>query len=218
MNKFYELNIVLQWLIALAMLAGMCLLMGLYLYLARINFLFYFLLVFFAPFLQFLTTPFFKLTKMYTYLSPMLLVFGANDKKYDLHSGTSFDYLFVLRGTKSGIELRKKLLKYFIEGLLNIIKKIENKELPETVIVSGSSYFFSERTANRLGFKIAKINWFLKFNLYLNYIDLLWMYSLSNGKLTFPKLSNTKSIEVVGKDLVQNKPKLESLYAYLDRN
>ncbi len=51
--------------------------------------LFYLAFIIYVPISQFLYTPFFKLTGGYTYYSPMLLGYMANDKQIDLHSGTS---------------------------------------------------------------------------------------------------------------------------------
>ena len=62
---------------------------------------------------------------LYNYMSPMLLVFSASDIKYDLHNGTSFDYMFVISKYKSGKRLKGKNLDYYIIGLLQIIKIIE---------------------------------------------------------------------------------------------
>lgn len=216
MGKFYELNAIVKWSIALAMLILAVFIMTLAI--SNVGFPLVILTFFIAvsP-TQFLMTPFLTLIKSYTYLSPMLLVFGASDKKYDLHNGTTFDYLMHLRGTKSGNPLRNKILKYYLEGLLVIIKKIEDKELPETVLVRGSSYFFSENTAKRLGFKIKAAGIFEKINLVFNYIDLFWTYSVSKGKISFPNLKNINTAEIYGSDLILNKAKFQTLLAFLNR-
>ena len=77
-------------------------------------------------------------------------------------------------------------MTYHLEGLLKLIKLIENKLL-ETVNIIGTSYFFSERTLNNLGFQIEKATLFYRINLFINFIDLFWMYSLSKGKVTIPE-------------------------------
>lgn len=180
---------------------------------------FAFVLIFvITPVLQFLMTPFFTLIGLYKYVSPMLLVYNGSNKKYDLHNGTSFDYLLIMRFDKKGIVFRQKMLTYYLEGLLVVIEKIENKTLAETVIVRGSSYFFSERTAGRLGFKTSKTNAAEKINLVFNYLDLLWMYSLSKGKLAFPNLNKIKTAEIIGTELLANKKKLFDLKQFLARN
>ena len=102
--------------------------------------LFYSTFILYIPISQFLFTPIYKLTGGYTYYSPMLLGYMANEKQIDLHSGTSFDYLFVLRKYKSGTPLRNKIMMYHLEGLLNLIKLIEEKHIPASVNIIGTSY------------------------------------------------------------------------------
>lgn len=218
MNRFYEMNIVVQLVVSLLMFALMMAILVGWSELIYIYPLAYGLFFIVISISQFLITPFFRLIGIYKYLSPMLIVFGATDKKYDLHSGTSFDYFMVLRNTKKGITIRQKILAYFIEGLLKIVEQVEHKELPETVVITGGSYFFSDNTAERLGFKVSDSNVFDKFNIAANYFDLLWMYSLAHGKLTFPSLRGIKRASTTGKDLVANKAKLIQLNSFLNRN
>ena len=217
MNKFYEINKILQWIIAAVMCLIMLGILSIWMKILVINPLGFFFLFIVAPMWQFLTTPLFRLIGLYKYLSPMLLVFNPSDKKYDLHNGTSFDYLFVMRKHKPGKDIRGKILEYYLNGLLRIIEKIENKSLSENVIVRGSSYFFSDKTTTRLGFKLSKTNIFEKLNIAVNYLDLIWMYSLAQGKLAFPNLMNIKTAAISGTDLMANKVKLETLSAYLNK-
>lgn len=147
----------------------------------------------------------------------MLLVFGKSDKKHDLHNGTSFDYLMIMRKHKAGIEARTVMLCYYLEGILEIISRVENGTLPASVKVEGTSYFFSESTAKRLGFDVQEGKGFLKFNLYFNFIDLCWMYSYAQGKLSFPNLKEIKKAATTGERLVNNKEKINALYQYLKR-
>lgn len=217
MNRFYTYNKKIQWIVAIFMLLLLIVIMGNYfdaMTSSITGFLMFFILV---PVFQFLAAPIFTLVGTYSYLSPMLLVFGENDKKYDLHNGTSFDYLMVMRKTKPGSQWNHKMLFYYIEGLLEIVRRVESKEIPETVEVRGSSYFFSESTAKRLGFETSETGLFEKFNLAANYLDLLWMYSLAYGKLTFPKLNEIKTATSSGKILLEKKAYLLQLKGYLER-
>lgn len=179
--------------------------------------LYYSLFIVYVPIAQFAFTPFFKLSGVYTYYSPMLLGYMPNGKEIDLHSGTSFDYLFVLRGKKAGIQLRNQLLIYHLEGLLKIIELIEQNHIPQKINIVGTSYFFNERTIKKIGFEQVNPSFFYRLNLYFNYIDIFWMYALSQGKLTIPKIWNAKKAIVSGAKLLENKDRIEDLHRKMTR-
>jgi hypothetical protein len=216
MNDFYKQSKILVWIESIFLL-----LVGLILALIIIEKgysqpFFYLAFIIYIPISQFLFTPIYKLTGGYTYYSPMLLGYMANDKQIDLHSGTSFDHLFVLRKYKSGTHLRNRIMMYHIEGLLKLIHLIENKHIQASVNIIGTSYFFSERTLNNLGFQIEKATLFYRINLFINFIDLFWMYSLSKGKVAIPAVWDAKKATINGGALVAQKTTLESLYQKLE--
>ncbi len=87
MNSFYKQPISIQWIEAILLLV-----IGFYpaLYVIEMAYfqpLFYLTFFIYLPFLQFSATPFFKLTGIYKYYSPMLLGYMPNDIQIDLHSG-----------------------------------------------------------------------------------------------------------------------------------
>ncbi len=212
MNDFYKLPKILQWLLALLLLVS-----GFFPALALIELgyahpIAYLLVIFYVPIGQFSFTPFFTLLGVYKYYSPMLLGYTPSDSQIDLHSGGSFDYLFVMRKYKSGIEIRNRLLLFQLEGLKKIIQLIEDKEVSESVNIVGTSYFFSDRTAKKIGFELIDPSLFYRINLYANFLDLVWMYSLSQGKWAIPKVWKAKKVQITGQKLLENKGQLEALY------
>ena len=215
MNDFYKQPKALVWIESILFLLAGFFLAVLIIEKGYDQQLFYLAFVLYVPISQFLYTLLFTLTGGYTYYSPMLLGYMSNEKQIDLHSGTSFDHLFVLRNCKPGIELRNRLLAYHLEGLLYLISLIENKQIPESVTLVGTSYFFNDRTLKRLGFQIEKASTFYRANLFLNFIDLFWMYSLSRGKVSMPALWKAKKARIQGAALVAQKVNLEVLYGRL---
>ncbi|SFH98090.1 hypothetical protein [Halpernia frigidisoli] len=176
---------------------------------------FYLFFLIYVPISQFAFTPFFRLVSIYRYYSPMLLGYMPNDIQIDLHSGGSFDYLFVMRKFNVGVEIRNKLLMYHLEGIVYLIKQIENKSIPDTVELVGTSYFFNNRTLHKMGFEISNPSLFYRLNLFVNFIDLIWMYSISRGKFSIPKLWKAKKASITGIKLIESKKQIEELYEKL---
>ena len=215
MNDFYKQPKLLVWIESIFFLLIGLILAVFFIEKGYSEPLFYLALVIYVPISQFLFTPIYKLTGGYTYYSPMLLGYMANEKLIDLHSGTSFDYLFVLRKYQSGTPLRNRIMMYHLEGLLKLIQLIEEKHIPASVNIIGTSYFFSERTLSNLGFQIEKATLFYRVNLFINFIDLFWMYVLSKGKLAIPAVWDAKKAKITGGTLLAQKIKLEKLYMNL---
>lgn len=212
MNDFYKLPKALQWVLALFLLIA-----GFFPAVAFIELgyeypIAYLLFFLYIPIGQFSFTPFFTLLGVYRYYSPMLLGYMSSNTQVDLHSGGSFDYLFVMRNYKSGVELRNRLLLFQLEGLKKIIQLIEDKAVPESVNIVGTSYFFSDRTAKKIGFELIDPSLFYRINLFANFLDLVWMYSLSQGKWAIPKVWKAKKVQITGQKLLENKGQLEALY------
>ena len=212
MNEFYKQPKIIQWIEAILLLLFGFLLAILVIEKGHSQPIFYLLFLIYIPIGQFASTPFFRLIGVYKYYSPMLLGYMANDRLIDLHSGGSFDYLFVMRKYKAGVEMRNRLLMYHIEGLIHLIQLIQNRSIPETVNIVGTSYFFNNRTLHKLGFDIVNPSLFYRINLFVNFIDLIWMYSLSKRKFSIPKLWNAKKASITGTKLVESKNKLVELY------
>ena len=216
MNDFYKLPKVLQWLLALLLLAS-----GFFPAFAIIELgydhpIAYLLFFFYIPIGQFSFTPFFTLVGVYRYYSPMLLGYMPSNTQIDLHSGGSFDYLFVMRKFKSGMEMRNRLLLFQLEGLKNIIQLIEDKAVPESMTIVGTSYFFSDRTVQKIGFELIEPSLFYRINLFVNILDLVWMYSLAQGIWAIPKVWQAKKVQITGQKLVEHKAQLEALYDKLN--
>jgi len=217
MNEFYKQPKLLQWVEAILLLVIGFLPALVIIEKGNSQPLFYLLFLIYVPIGQFAFTPFFKLIGVYKYYSPMLLGYMANHHQIDLHSGGSFDYLFVMRKYRAGIEIKTKLLMYHIEGLIKIIQLIQNKSIPETVNIVGTSYFFNNRTLRKMGFEIVNPSLFYRLNLFINFIDLIWMYSLSQGKLSIPKIWNAKKASISGAKLVESKKVIDDLYEKMKR-
>ena len=215
MNKFYQKSLWFQWLATIFLLCvfiGYTFLIyfgGLPVWLTILGFLLY------VNVFQFTMAPFFKMTGVYNYVSPMLLIYGAKPEKQELHSGTPFDILMLFSFSERGKVAQKKMLTYFLEGLLEIIARIERGEVLEIASIYGDSYFFSDRTAKKLGFKIEETPSAVSFNVYLNALDIFWIYSFTQGKIAFPKLKNVKRAVTTGAVLLAHKAAIQRYLKYL---
>jgi len=206
MKGFYDLPKYIQWIIAIILLiVGMGTMTPIiiqpYGLLA---------LPILSPLFNLITVPVFRLMGFYKYLNPYVLSSVQTDKHYDLHNVFTFDYLVNFKWADRGKKAQKTLLAHCFKALLTIIDRIESGQLSESVNVVGHSYFFSDRTAD------SPIFWVV--NSSLQFIELTYLYSFSQGKWAIPKFWKVKKAEIVGSDLVKKKEFLEGLVSRLENN
>lgn len=218
MKRFNDLNKVFKWVISISFGIILIFILSLWIKTVSESKIWMLLIIIIVPLIQFLITPLFTLLNFYHYYSPMVVSFGNNKRVIDLHNGTSFDYLLEMSKIKAGIKWKNKMLFFYLNALLKIISQIENGDLTNSTIIRGSSYFLSERSAKKLGFSVNKTSIIEKINIALNYFDLIWMYSLTNGKLTFPNLTKITTVRITGRELVQSKKEILGLANRLGNN
>jgi len=207
MKRLYQLPKLIQWIIALILIvvgfgAIMPLLRKPYSLL---------LLPILAPFLNFVSVPFLRLIGYYKYLNPYVISTVQTDKQYDLHNIFTFDYLVNFKWSNRGKYAQRILLGHYFKALITIIERIESGQLSSKVKIVGHSYFFNNRTAEKLGFTITNASSFWVLNSAVQFIELSYLYSFSKGKWALPKFWKVKRAEITGSDLVTKKEILEEL-------
>jgi hypothetical protein len=213
-NRYYKLSPWLAWpLSVLALLLSGFIITEILDLVSEVSALYYLLLFPLLPFLMFLSTPFMRVAGIYKYYSPLFLTFGETGKRFEIHSGPSIDYLLHLRGIKPGQKMQRTVLAFYLQGILSIAAKIEQGEVPpEEVEVVGTSYFFSDRSVERMGFEVGAAGWLHRINLIANVVELTFLHSLSAGKLEIPNVLRVKRANMTGKRLLEHREYIERLY------
>lgn len=166
---------------------------------------------------QLSVTPFCRATGIYRYHSPMLKATFRTSRTYEIHGGTSWDWLVLFRLRDRGAPAARQVMVWYLEGLLDLASQIERGETSRSIEITGTSYFFRAETARRLGFEIRPSGLRLRFNLLLNALDLWLTYSFTRGRLALPGLLDAKQAVIRGDDLVRRKGQISRLLETLDR-
>lgn len=173
------------------------------------------IIVFIAPLESLLLTPLYTITGRFTYLSPLLLA-TSSTTALELHVGTLYDYANNLNKRDCGKRAQQIVLKFILEGLLNICNQIESNKITGDTEISATSYFFSPRTAKKLGFKLTKTSKLEQFNLLSVYISLLIRLSFTRGTLTFPRVSEIKKITITADELFKHQEVIKSMLSLVE--
>lgn len=214
MNNFYKMNEKVQWSIGILMILILLICVSASLLIDN-QFLRLSMIFIMVPFYLFFSTPILTLTKKYNYVSPMLMYIKKKDETLELHSGTSFDYLFLMKNIRPGIYWRNIMLQYYLNGLSKIVEKIKNGEIKKDSKIKGTSHFMANSIIKKIGFTIVDPEPIDKIGFFMDYLDLVWMNSLSKGKIYFPKFSNFKKAEISGEQLLNAEGKLNQYQEFL---
>ena len=176
----------------------------------------------FAPLMAswgfFATTPFLRMVGFYRYYSPYLCVMLPTRRRLDVHLGTSFDHLLTLRPRDRGSPARRLMLRGALDGLLAIARDIEQGTLPETVIIEGTSWFFTERTARRLGFELVAPSWFGRLIPIVISLDIMLMSSFTRGRFHLPAVGRVRRARTTGARLLAQQARIREIRDRLARS
>ncbi len=167
------------------------------------------------PVIQLATAPVLYLLGRYRYFSPMLLVENPGATEYRIHGGTNFDYLVHLRWRDRGPPAARKTLAYYLQGLVALADEVEGGRLPGGLRIVATSYIFTPRTAERLGFTMEPAAAGHVLGLYANYLNLMWKHSFAQGRLALPDLSRTRQAATTGRELLRHRDHIQALAARL---
>jgi hypothetical protein len=154
--------------------------------------------------------PLLRVVGALNYYSPMLLVTKSSRHRVYIHGAVLFDYVICMRWQERGSKARHKVLSYYLEGLLRLIQDVESGYVPETALITGTSYFFSTKRARALGFRVEESRRFA-FGGLLTYPAHFLTYSFAKGRWALPNVFHAKRASITGAGLLKQKEKLEAL-------
>lgn len=163
------------------------------------------------PVLRLTGGPLARQMKLYDYRSEFAFVYKPKEGELELHMGGSYDYPRLWRKAGSGAGARRLLLASALETLASVARDVEAGTLPATTRVSAVSYFFSDATAQRFGFRPEPVTPAEEGMFMLSVGDIVPMYWLLTNSLKWPQLTKLKRYATTAGELVQHRPELEKL-------
>lgn len=206
-RKFYTLPKSVQWVLAVVFS-----LVGIVIPFAVINIVYFPFWFITIPVIKtichFSVVPLMRLSGLIIYYSPMLLAIRTDDNILELHNGTVFDYILNMKWRHKGSYASKYIMINYLNGLLKIIKEVEEKKIPGNITILGISYIINKKTAEKLGFTVEKPSTYRRMLFLIDYFTLFLMYSYSKGKIAFPNVFDPKKIKISSGKLVESKEKI----------
>ncbi len=175
----------------------------------------YVMMAFFLPVYSITFMPILTLLKVADYKSELLFITKDASKNYDIHFGSLFDCILSgLFSSKRG-GFKDLMLYFLVDGMLKIIQDVEGGKIEKEAEIRGSSYFFNTKTAAKFGFESIQLKWSHKYILYLNYLEMLLVFSFSKGRFAHPNIEDFISVKTTGAQLMEHKVYIETLHKIL---
>lgn len=165
---------------------------------------------------SFFFAPLLRLAGALKYYSPYLVVTRGRQGHLDLHGATPFDYLLLFRWSDRGASAVRKILSWYVEGLLSLAHEIEEGRLPRSTVFSATSYIFSESIARRYGFSVEQALRF-SFGGLLTFPTQCLTYSFAKGRWAFPPVHRARRATITGAALCSQIARLQKLRRRLER-
>lgn len=148
------------------------------------------------------------------YCSPYLVVTRGGHGRIDLHGATLFDYLILFCWSDRGRPAVRKILLWYIDGLLALASEIREGRLPDNTVLSATSYIFSESIARRYGFSVEQASRF-SFGGLLTYPTQFLTYTFAKGRWAFPPIFRARRATISGAQLCSQTARLQRLRDHL---
>lgn len=162
----------------------------------------------------FFLVPLLRLVGALRYYSPYLIATRSRGDHLDLHGATLFDYILLFRWSERGRQAVRKILIWYVEGLLALVDEIEKGRLPDKLVLSATSYIFSESIARRYGFQVETASRF-SIGGFLTYPTQVVTYSFAKGGWAFPPILRARRATITGATLRSQAARLQKLRARL---
>ena len=133
----------------------------------------------------FLFAPVLRLVGVLRYYSPILIVSRADPGCLCLHGAMPFDYVLLFRWCDRGRPAVRRILLWYVDGLISLARDIEQGRIPSDIEISATSYIFSEHSLRRFGFRVETASR-LALGGVLTYPTQFLTYSFAQGRWCLP--------------------------------
>lgn len=158
-------------------------------------------------------TPALRVIGRLRYYSPVLIVKGSAKRGLELHGALPFDFLMLFSWKQRGRWAARRIWMWYFEGLIALAREIEAGRFPRQVTITGTSYIFSPRLAQRHGFQVETSPW-MAWGGWFTWPTQFLTYSFSQGRWCLPPLRRTARARITGGELCSQ---IASLQKTVDR-
>jgi len=165
----------------------------------------------------FLIAPLLRLAGVLRYVSPFLIVSRTDRDRLCLHGAMLFDYVLLFRWRDRGRPAVRRILLWYVDGLIALAREIELGEISHDTEISATSYIFSGHSLRRLGFRVEAAPG-LAFGGVLTYPTQFVTYSFARGRWSLPPILRVSKATIDAAELCTRIGDLQQLQKRLRIN